>query len=234
MRTFQNLFVSNGLNAFSLLYTLHANLWTVVDGVANVVRLTEGRYINRRNRIKELKGADPLAELKDLFNYTTGNLVDFTRLVRDLACEPVGDIDAIPTECLELEDYDDVLDEDFDEFPPNEFVNRIDTTSSSVQMSEDKRTETKSQAIETTSTRNKVAGHRPAATKLEGHRPAPQVLPESTTHQRFNASFQANQPKETGRNQPIQDSLPPQMGPSARPRHLRLPIRAVSLQDRHR
>lgn len=205
MSNFQNLFVSKGLSAFSLLYTLQANLWTVIDGIANIVRLTEGRYLNRRDRVKELTAEDPLAELKALFNVTTINLADFTSLVRDFACNPDGDINAIPTECLDLEEnYDDVIDEEI-----SRFDNRVDSVDRSVQSGRRQQTQLEARAnnpFDSSNVQYNATVHHPDKEKLGGHVSWLEVLPGIAINHR--APFNAKRHGDTHSPSPRPRSLP--------------------------
>lgn len=110
-RAFTELFNSDGLTAFNVFYTLSANFWTVVDAVANVVRVGEGRIKDQIEEEQAANEPDPLEELRDSFDDTNNNLADVSNLVRILACDPNGGADFIPSECLER-GLDGVVDEE--------------------------------------------------------------------------------------------------------------------------
>lgn len=104
---FNSLLQSQGFNSYNIFYTLHANVFTIVDATLNIVRIWEGRLLTWRDRNEELNAPDPLDDLLDSFTVTNNNLDFVSRAVRVLACHTNDVDDVVPSECLEPDDEDD-------------------------------------------------------------------------------------------------------------------------------
>ncbi|XP_057364481.1 uncharacterized protein LOC130685235 [Daphnia carinata] len=83
-RAFNDLFDSDGLNAFNTFYTLLASFWTIVDAVANVFRFNEARIRDQIQQQQAEAQPDPLGDLQAELDDTNTNLSEVADLVSAL------------------------------------------------------------------------------------------------------------------------------------------------------